>query len=116
MGFPAAWRCCRSDDQGPHLNNPIQKAPATIVSLRHGQTSFRRSIVGLTAVEFPPTLSEEGGDRCVLIQDLIPAGALGAGAFEYRIDVRERGGAESKSGKRFHVEATDTIDLTSNRR
>jgi hypothetical protein len=52
------------------------------------QLSVERRLVGEDFVEFPPIDLVANGNRCAVITDVIPAGTMTAGMFQYEVRVR----------------------------
>jgi len=56
---------------------------------RRGPLQVQRTLIGETAVEFPPLELELAEGPCAQVRDLVPANTLGEGYYRYEISVRE---------------------------
>ena len=57
---------------------------------KKGLLQIERRLVGDTAAPFAPTDIDLKKERCAVLSDLIPAGAMTSGLFEYQISVLDK--------------------------
>jgi len=70
---------------------------------RRGTLHVERTLVGSSAVDFPPLKFELEGERCAQVRDLIPAGSLGPGFYRYELRVIEDGAVLDEAVREFEA-------------